>query len=93
MKCPKCGSEHIGYDDLTIACCTEYHCDWNEFTALTAERDALAAQLAALKKRVADAERVVALGYVEHSAGKFFLPSHGVDKYGTYALVRLEDGE
>ena len=58
-----------------------------------AERDALAAQLAALKKRVADAERVVALGYVEHSAGKFFLPSHGVDKYGTYALVRLEDGE
>ena len=50
-------------------------------------------ELAALKKRVADAERVVALGYVEHSAGKFFLPSHGVDKYGTYALVRLEDGE
>ena len=61
--------------------------------SLIAERDALAEELATLKKRVADAERVVALGYVEHSAGKFFLPSHGVDKYGTYALVRLEEGE
>ena len=48
-----------------------------------AERDALAAQLAALKKRVADAERV------DHH---FPTRTPGPQRM-TFALVRLEDGE
>ena len=50
---------------------------------VTAERDALSAQLAALKKRVADAERV------DHH---FPTRTPGPQRM-TFALVRLEDGE
>ena len=48
-----------------------------------AERDALAAQLAALKKRVADAERV----------DRYFPTRTPGPQIMTFALVRLEDGE
>ena len=50
---------------------------------VTAERDALSAQLAALKKRVADAERV------DH----YFPTRTPGPQRMTFALVRLEDGE
>ena len=48
-----------------------------------AERDALAAQLAALKKRVVDAERV----------DRHFPTRTPGPQRMTFALVRLEDGE
>jgi len=51
--------------------------------AVTAERDALSAQLAALKKRVADAERV------DH----YFPTRTPGPQRMTFALVRLEAGE
>ena len=47
---------------------------------MTSERDALAAQLAALKKRLADAERVASVGPRDKKVVRI-------------ALVRLEDGE
>lgn len=91
MKCPKCGSEHIGYDDLTIACCTEYHCDWNEFTALTAERDALSAELAALKNAVEQAE--CALMEIGECSCNIGTDVERVVHAYRCALLRLEEGE
>ena len=54
------------------------------------ERDALAAELAALKKRITDAPKshTFQTGY-----GFVALPARGVEANGTYALLRLEDGE
>ena len=58
----------------------------------TAERDALAAELAALKKRIADAQTVEARfdqGFIVISAA--FLPIEL--EPGLHALLRLEDGK
>ena len=55
---------------------------------MTSERDALSAELAALKKRVADAPKTHA--QVRHTACWI---DEIVPQAGLYALVRLEDGE
>ena len=59
-----------------------------ECEAARAERDALQAQLATLKKRVADAPKTHA--QVQHTA---CWVDEIVPQEGLYALVRLEDGE
>lgn len=133
MKCPKCGGEYVGHDEISVLCCLENGCDWNAFDSVTAERDALKAdndahvtvrdkvraalgcephegvsdaakrvvserdalqaQLAALKKRVADAKTIEAKTAWNGETGVCRLFPKRQLQPGTYALLRLEDGE
>lgn len=60
---------------------------------VTAERDALAAQLAALRRRLADAEWIRVHASMSNGIARYLIPPTNVSAPGRYALVRLEDGE
>jgi hypothetical protein len=79
MSCQKCGS-------------TDTYCGCDEATAI-AERDAALAELAALKKRVADAEWIRVHASMSNGIARYLMPPTNVSAPGRYALVRLEDGE
>jgi hypothetical protein len=62
-------------------------------TALIAERDALLAELIALKHRLADARTISTMEYTSDVTGKHLLPCIEMPRRGTYLLIPVEDGE
>ena len=91
--CNSCGRSTSGVE------CTNPGCQdalaSARLASVTAERDALAAQLASLKKRVADAPKACA--FVRQDSGLQVDPppwrSRLTGEHVRVALLRLEDGE
>jgi hypothetical protein len=79
MSCQKCGS-------------TDTYCGCDEATAI-AERDAALAELAALKKRLADAERVRTMPYMSDWTRHHMIPCKEVSAPSVFALVPLTEDE
>jgi hypothetical protein len=83
------GKEFVGY------ACPSPTETLAKLTAITAERDALAAQLAAMKKRVADAPK--ARAFVRQDRGLQVFPppwkSRSTGEHVHVAILRLKDGE
>ena len=89
--CNSCGRSTSGVE------CTNPGCQdalaSARLASVTAERDALAAQLAALRRRLANAERGIVEHYQDHHGDHVPCVACDYPAGVKVALVRLEDGE